>query len=87
MKAGTIIRLPDGREGTVVYHGLGGYGIQWGRIRVTVEDIEEAMQGANTLFGNAPDDFPYHAEAMLREPYSGADIECVGERYKIVESP
>jgi len=84
MKAGTIIRLPDGREGTVVYHGLGGYGIQWGRIKVTVEDIEDAMQGANTLFGEPPDDYPYYAEAMLREPYPHADIECVGERFEVM---
>lgn len=31
MKQGTIIRLPDGREATVVYNGLDGRGIRWGR--------------------------------------------------------
>ena len=39
MKPGIHIRLPDGREGTVVYHGLDGYGIKWGRHTLTDEDI------------------------------------------------
>ena len=84
MKAGTIIRLPDGREGTVVLHSLGGYGIMWGCIGVTLSDIQEAMRGANPLFEGPPDDYPYHAEAMLREPYPGADVECVGNDYEVV---
>lgn len=86
MKAGTIIRLPDGREGTVVYHGLGGYGIQWGRIRVTLEDIQAASRSANPLFGEPPGNYPYHAEAMLRVPYPGADIDCIGDRWEIVSA-
>lgn len=32
MKQGTVVRLPDGREGTVVYHNLDGYGVRWGRV-------------------------------------------------------
>lgn len=31
LKLGTVIILPDGRQATVVYHGLDGYGIKWGR--------------------------------------------------------
>jgi hypothetical protein len=31
MQPNTIIQLPDGREGTVVYHHLDGYGIVWGQ--------------------------------------------------------
>lgn len=30
MKAGTVIKLPNGKTGTVCYHGLDGYGIVWG---------------------------------------------------------
>ena len=30
MKPNTLIRLPDGREGRTVYHGLDGYGIKFG---------------------------------------------------------
>ena len=84
MKAGTIVRLPDGREGTVVYHGLDGYGIRWGRIAVTLDDITEAAKGANPLFGKAPAEYPYSAEAMLREPYPSAELECVGSDYERV---
>ena len=84
MKAGTIIRLPDGREGTVVLHSLGGYGIMWGRVAVTLDDIQDAMRGTNPLFGDAPDDYPYHAAAMLRAPFLGAEMECVGSDYEIV---
>ena len=32
MKQGTVIRLPDGREATVVYHYLDGYRIRWGHV-------------------------------------------------------
>ena len=30
MKANTLVRLPDGRVGRTVYHGLDGYGIKFG---------------------------------------------------------
>ncbi len=89
MKAGTIVRLPDGREGTVVYHGLDGYGIRWGRTAINYEAI---MQGdGNTMAfigGNAkaaPQEFQDFPEAMLREPYPSADLPCVGEEFEIVE--
>ena len=41
MKLGTIITLPDGREGTVVYHNLNGYGIVWGTKIIDPENIPE----------------------------------------------
>jgi hypothetical protein len=77
MKPGTIVRLPDGREGTVVYHGLDGYGIKWGHIRVD----EDAMLATQPLFGPAPADWPWNPGAMLRDPYPGASLECVGTEY------
>ena len=78
MKPGTFVRLPDGREGTVVYHGLDGYGIKWGRIRVD----GKAILDTQPLFGKAPANWPWHAEAMLREPYPSATLECDGEEYE-----
>lgn len=84
MKPGTIVELPDGRRGTVVYHGLDGYGIQWGEIEV---DVEAILQG-NPVFGTEPPEEPWDwdAEAMLRDPYPGAvDVECVGRDYVTVE--
>jgi len=83
MKPGTFIRLPDGREATVVYKGLDGYGVQFGRVFV---DLDEMLR-YNTLFGEAPPDYPYHAEAMLRDPRLAKHwpgMECVGEEYEII---
>lgn len=45
MKAGTIIKLSDGRIGTVNYHQLDGYGILWGEQKVDESDnlVPDAM--------------------------------------------
>lgn len=81
MKPGTIIRLPDGREGTVIYHGLDGYGIRWGRIAVEVDKILEMCP----LFGDSPESWEYEPEAMLREPHRSAALPCVGNEYEVLE--
>lgn len=65
MQAGTVIRLPDGRIGTTVYHFLDGYGIVWGKVEVDLENLPEP-------------------QAMLRENYSSAGCECVGEEYEVI---
>ena len=83
MKPGTIVRLPDGREATVVYHGLEGYGIVWGRQSVDVEAIESCTP----LFGDGdqPPNVP-EPEALLRKPWGGEQIGCVGDDYVIVDT-
>lgn len=78
MNAGQIIILPDGRECTVVYHGLDGYGVVFGRQAVDVA----AILAANPLFGRERPGVP-QPEAMLRDPYPGAEVECVGTEYEI----
>lgn len=83
MKAGTIIRLPDGREGTVVYHGLDGYGIQWGRKEVNLEEI---LRGDGNTMRSSPPVSDWFPEAMLRDPYPYADLPCVGESFEVVET-
>jgi len=85
MKAGTIIKLQDGRVGTVVYNSLDGVGIKWGRHKITMADI----QGHGSLFNDdkAPDDYEYYPDAMLRNPYPSADLPCVGEDYSIESIP
>ncbi len=80
MKPGTIIKLPDGREGTVVYHGLNGYGIRWGRLIVDVE----AILSQCPVMGEQPEDSEWTPQAMLRKPYPGAELECVGGDYEFV---
>lgn len=84
MKPGTIIRLPDGREGTVTYHGLDGYGIMFGRHEI---DMTRYLN-TNPLFGEAPENWPYHPNAMLRKPdvkHLFPRMECVGEEYVLVK--
>lgn len=82
MKAGTIVRFSDGRYGTVVYNGLDGVGIKWGKHRVTMEDI---FGSGGMLNETPPDGYQWKAEAMLRAPYKGADMPCVGEDYEVVD--
>jgi len=88
MKPGTVIQLPDGRIATVVYHGLDGYGIRWGRITV---DPEQILRGdGNTMRflggheGDSPANYRYFPEAMLRDAYSSAALECVGRVFSVV---
>jgi len=69
MKPGTIVRVADGREGTVVYHFLDGYGVKWGR---------------HTLGEGWENDAEFKHEALLRKPYEGAKIECVGSDYEVI---
>ena len=77
MKLGTIIKLPDGRVGTICWHHLDGYGGVWGQQNFS--HIEEGFD----------DELPA-PEFMLREKSvehllkKGAhrnDLECVGEEY------
>ena len=89
MKAGTVIRLPDGRYGTVVYNGLDGVGIIWGQVRLTTEELE-MIYGSCPLFDHgAAKDFPHDLEpqALLREPWDNAYMECVGEEFEVVWKP
>jgi hypothetical protein len=76
MKPGTFIRLPDGREGTVVYHGLDGYGIRFGHIQVPEAELLNSTAGEE-----------WSPEALLRDPFPTAKIECVGEKFDLVETP
>jgi len=93
MKPGTIIRLPDGREGTVVYHSLDGYGIRWGRIKLSDDDLEYLYSGHGGLFRPTKLDLEkfvrLRPEAMLRDPSMERyfSIPCVGEKYEIVAEP
>ena len=84
MRPGTVVKLSDGRVGTVVYHGLDGYGIVWGNRKVDVE----LVLSADSLFRRPPPGYPrdLFPEAMLREPYEGADLPCVGDDYVVAEA-
>ena len=81
MKAGTIVRLPDGREGTAVYSSIDGVGIKWGRHSVA------GLRGdGNMTLGeeHAPEGYELFPDAMLRDPYPSAALPCVGVIYEVV---
>jgi hypothetical protein len=84
MKPGTVVQLPDGRVGTVVYHGLDGYGIKWGRRKLSATMVESSL-GTQPLLDDGEDhsDIP-QPEAMLRSAYPSAALPCVGESYKVI---
>lgn len=84
LRFGTIVKLPDGRLGTVVYKGYDGYGIAWGEIEVTADMFEQAEKvlgykmppvprGQLTIPG---------AEAMLRD--SHPDLPAVGQKVHVI---
>ncbi len=86
MKPGTFIRLPDGREATVVYHGLTGYGVRFGRLRLSAAEIEAIYNGdGDTIRVTVPEGFELMPEAMLRDPYQRASLPCIGTEYEIIE--
>ena len=80
MKPNTIIKLPDGRVGTMCWNHLDGAGGIWGQHHF------EMPEGGFGIFP-AP-------EFMLREPEvknllvklgHRPDIECVGTEYEIIQ--
>jgi len=91
MKPGTLIKLEDGRLATVVYHGPDGYGVRFGEISLTKEDIELILRGPSCLPIHR-DEIPpawLLPEAMLRDPSLEyvPGLPCVGERFTIMKEP
>lgn len=84
MKFGTHIVLPDGRKGTVVYHNLDGYGIVWEHLDFGPDGAWKAARKFNR---GHRDDYPEipEPEAMLRDPWPGAKLECVGAEYTMLD--
>ena len=78
MKAGTVIKLPDGRVGTICYSNLDGEGGVWDR-----HDFSHIEQNIN-------DDWPEPdfmlrkkgVEQLLRKHGHKQDMECVGEEWE-----
>ena len=88
MKLGTQIRLPDGREGTVVYNSLIGVGIKWGLHDPDPADFEGTT--GNTINKDPqPEDWGWEPEALLRAPWDGCERcdwkadQCVGDDFDI----
>ncbi len=79
MNLGILVEMSDGRIGTVVFNGLSGVGIKWGVHYPNPKDFE------GTSGGVCPQDdrssFKWEPDALLRDPWPGAEIECVGKNY------
>jgi len=93
MKLGTQIRLPDGREGTVVFNSLFGVGIKWGLHNPDPEDFVDTS-GSMFRDDDKPESWPWRPDALLRVPFRKdafvdfgfSDENCVGENYEIIGS-
>ena len=90
MELGTQIRLPDGREATVVYHSLIGVGVKWGLHDPDPADFTDT--DGNTVQNEAPADWGWEPDALLRDPWPGCEShgfsadQCVGEQYEIIRT-
>ena len=88
MKFGTKVNVKGRGTGTVVYNGLDGVGIAWGEYSFTDADERKAIDNFNAGFGGNKNGIPHPeipmCEAMLRDSYEGADVECVGVDYEIL---
>ena len=86
MKLGTVVKLSDGRIGTVVFNSLIGVGIKWGEHNPNPDDF--AGTSGNTADCAVLDDWPWEPDALLRDPwesnerYGFADEDCVGRDYE-----
>lgn len=83
MRLNTVIRLPDGREGTICYHNLDGDGGVWGRQLFNLDPKEVGF--TNKL--PAPEFMlrDKSLERSLKEfPGHTYNMECVGEKYEIL---
>jgi hypothetical protein len=64
MRIGSLVKVPDGRIGTVVYNGLDGVGIKWGEHRLGEEDLEQIC-GLCPLFDQkVPSGYKWFPEAI-----------------------
>jgi len=82
MKLGTQVQLLDGRIGTVVFNGLCGVGIKWGRHDPPAEDFRGTY--GDVFTSEPPPDWPWFPDAYLRDEFPSADAECVGTEFIVL---
>jgi len=80
------IRLPDGREATVCYHGLDGDGIKFGLHDIPLEDLEDTCP---VFKQELPPEHParnWTPDAILREKdyQKYCSLPCVGIEFEII---
>lgn len=87
MKLGTVVKLPDGRIGTICWHHLDGYGGVWGvrDFSHVTEDFSDELPRPTFMLREKS------VEPLLRKqsPWTDAnhrpDVECVGEGYEVLD--
>jgi len=67
MKPNTLIELPDGRRGRVVYHNLDGYGVKFGEQEWPEDDLPEPDAMLRDPWRNS------HQYEMVGEEYTVID--------------
>lgn len=80
MKLGDWIKVPDGRIGTVVYSSLEGFGVIWGKRKISLEN-QEMILGICPLFKSNIRGYKFAPQAMLRDKRLTKllRMECVGD--------
>ena len=86
---GSQVRLPDGREGTIVFNGLTGMGIKWGRHDPEPREFDGTFGDVGMPTADSParqSDWPWEMDAMLREPELAKRLRlpCVGEEFELL---
>lgn len=79
-RPGTLVRVPDGRIGTVVYHGLDGIGVKWGIHHPAPADFDGTF-GDTVPPSRDVTDWPWRPDAMLRDPYEHPEWQTPGLEY------
>lgn len=84
---GTMVRAADGREGPVVYHNLDGQGVRLGRGPLSEDEVAMLLRTTPVFSGTDDDGFPEELKpnAMLREQWPGATMECLGDDWEVVK--
>jgi hypothetical protein len=76
MKLNTIIKLPDGRIGTICYNYLDGIGGVWG---------EQTFEMPPNGFGDLPEPEFMLRDKSLQGRVGGPASECVGKDYELIK--
>ena len=82
LRLNTVIRLPDGREGTICYHNLDGDGGVWGHhtFGMPINGFGDGLPAPDFMLREK------RLEELLRRygPHK-SNLECVGKKYEVIE--
>ena len=82
MKLGDWVKVPDGRVGTVVFSDLAGFGIKWGKLKLSLKEQETILNSCPIFAGKNPSEMmKFRPNVRLRDKKLSSHfrLECVGE--------